>query len=63
MTLASSDIEAGKPCTHHWLLESPRGDTSRGVCKYCGEEREFAIEPKRSLHLTKRETTTTTTAR
>ena len=24
-----------------WLIESSSGPTSRGVCKFCGEEREF----------------------
>ena len=28
-------------CTHHWKLESPNGATAIGVCKRCGEEREF----------------------
>lgn len=26
---------------HHWLIESPNGETSRGVCKICGATREF----------------------
>ncbi len=30
-----------KPCTHHWLIENPAGETSRGVCKYCGASRDF----------------------
>ena len=28
-------------CQHHWLIETPRGATSKGCCKRCGEEREF----------------------
>lgn len=28
-------------CTHHWVIESPSGPASRGLCKLCGEEREF----------------------
>ncbi len=28
-------------CQHHWLIETPRGATSMGRCKRCGEEREF----------------------
>jgi hypothetical protein len=28
-------------CQHHWLIETPRGSTSVGHCKRCGEEREF----------------------
>ena len=28
-------------CAHHWLIEPPQGPTSIGVCKICGEKREF----------------------
>lgn len=28
-------------CPHHWLIEPPKGPTSMGVCKLCGETREF----------------------
>ena len=28
-------------CAHWWRIEVPRGPTSRGKCKLCGEEREF----------------------
>ena len=28
-------------CTHYWLLDRPRGPTSMGVCKLCGEQAEF----------------------
>ncbi|MDD4859707.1 MAG: hypothetical protein PHR56_05830 [Dehalococcoidales bacterium] len=28
-------------CCHYWLIESPNGSQSRGVCKFCNEEREF----------------------
>lgn len=28
-------------CRHHWIIESPRGVTSKGRCKLCGAEREF----------------------
>jgi hypothetical protein len=28
-------------CRHHWLIESPHGATSMGVCKLCGAEKEF----------------------
>ncbi len=26
---------------HHWLIETPDGLTSKGVCKKCGEVRTF----------------------
>jgi hypothetical protein len=28
-------------CVHRWRIESPNGATSHGVCKHCGEERDF----------------------
>jgi hypothetical protein len=28
-------------CSHHWLIEPPKGPTSTGVCKLCGARREF----------------------
>jgi hypothetical protein len=32
----------GEPvCRHHWVIESPHGATSHGICKICGEERDF----------------------
>ncbi|MFH1639108.1 MAG: hypothetical protein ABIB93_02175 [Chloroflexota bacterium] len=32
-------------CCHHWLIEKPNGPISKGVCKYCREEREFSNSP------------------
>lgn len=31
----------GSDCRHHWIIESPHGPISKGVCKICGEEKEF----------------------
>lgn len=28
-------------CRHHWVIQSPNGVTSRGVCKNCGTGRDF----------------------
>ncbi len=28
-------------CIHHWLIETPDGPVSKGVCKYCREEKFF----------------------
>jgi hypothetical protein len=34
--------EAEAPeCRHHWVIETPRGATSNGVCKLCSAVREF----------------------
>ena len=32
-------------CRHHWVIESPQGATSRGVCKHCDAQREFYNAP------------------
>ena len=29
-------------CTHHWLIETAAGPVSKGMCRFCGEEREFS---------------------
>jgi len=29
------------PCRHHFLIEPPNGPSSPGVCRLCGEQREF----------------------
>ena len=28
-------------CQHHWAIETPAGSTSKGLCRRCGEERDF----------------------
>lgn len=28
-------------CPHYWAVESPKGPISVGVCKKCGEQKEF----------------------
>lgn len=33
--------QAANGCFHHWLIEGARGASSRGTCKYCGEEKLF----------------------
>lgn len=27
---------------HHWLIRTPDGPTSEGVCRWCGARRDFA---------------------
>ena len=42
-------------CTHYWIIETPDGPTSRGVCKYCGAVKEFknyALHSKREDNIT-----------
>ena len=41
-TEATSDISpVDLKCAHNWIIESPEGPTSKGVCKFCGAESEF----------------------
>ncbi|GEM_PF-1800579 len=28
-------------CNHYWIIESPKGPTSGGICKFCGARKEF----------------------
>ena len=32
-------------CPHHWIIETSVGSTSKGVCRLCGEEQDFANFP------------------
>jgi hypothetical protein len=29
-------------CAHHWRIETPSGEMSKGICKHCGATRTFA---------------------
>ena len=33
--------EGSVVCSHHWLIQAADGPTSGGVCRICGETREF----------------------
>jgi hypothetical protein len=28
-------------CRHHWLIDTPRGSVTRGVCRHCGAVKEY----------------------
>ncbi|MDZ4278151.1 MAG: hypothetical protein U1B78_03330 [Dehalococcoidia bacterium] len=32
---------SGRSCRHHWIIETPHGVTSRGLCKLCGATKRF----------------------
>ena len=32
-------------CRHYWIIETPIGRTSQGICKLCGITREFENYP------------------
>lgn len=37
----AGEATAEPRCRHHWLIESPHGATSMGICKLCGAQKEF----------------------
>ena len=39
--ILGQELEEQPACLHHWVIEKPAGPTSKGVCRECGEEREF----------------------
>jgi hypothetical protein len=39
--MLEKDIEQ-KQCAHYWIIDSPNGRTSTGVCKFCGTVNEFS---------------------
>ena len=40
-TPAGTDVLEAPTCQHQWIIDSPAGPSSKGVCRACGEEREF----------------------
>ena len=32
---------ANNQCRHYWIIEVANGPKSRGVCRYCGETKDF----------------------
>ncbi len=40
-TLVESLTKTKETCRHYWVIESARGPVSKGVCKFCGAQREF----------------------
>jgi hypothetical protein len=37
-----SDTPVETECRHHWLIESPHGAISLGICRLCGARKEFS---------------------
>jgi len=35
------ELEERSACLHHWVIEKPAGPTSKGICRQCGETRDF----------------------
>ena len=42
-------LDAFIACTHHWAIDRPAGPISKGVCKKCGETRQFSNSVEYSI--------------
>ena len=40
-TLLEPEVLDESTCQHHWVIDRPAGPVSKGVCRLCGENREF----------------------
>ena len=38
---AADEEQSSKTCIHHWIIDPPEGPVSKGVCRKCGEEKDF----------------------
>ena len=38
---ASGKVKVEATCVHYWIIDSPEGPSSKGVCQYCGATSEF----------------------
>lgn len=41
VALEEREVAAEPSCIHHWIIETPHGAMSWGVCKLCGAKKEF----------------------
>ena len=41
VALHSKRRRAARNCQHRWVIETPHGKTSRGLCKRCGSSKRF----------------------
>lgn len=40
---------ATKDCQHRWVIETPHGATSRGLCRRCGATKRFPNAPEQPI--------------
>jgi hypothetical protein len=48
VALASSEANSDG-CAHHWMIETPNGETSEGHCKRCGVTKAFFNYSQRKI--------------
>lgn len=39
--VAVEEIAMEPVCRHRWVIETPNGETSQGVCRVCGSKKDF----------------------
>ena len=48
LTVAQSDVSSDE-CAHHWMIETPNGESSQASCKHCGKIRDFLNYSQRKV--------------
>ena len=48
LTAAQSDVSSDE-CAHHWMIDTPNGETSEAHCKRCGKKRDFLNYSQRKV--------------
>jgi len=46
---AQSDVSSDDGCAHHWMIDTPNGESSEGHCKRCGKSRAFLNYSQRKV--------------
>jgi hypothetical protein len=46
-------INEAPVCIHRWMLETPVGGVTRGICRECGQAREFTETTSRGAYLSR----------
>ncbi len=41
----------GERCHHYWLIETPHGATCKGICRFCGEVKDFVSSWERLMSM------------
>jgi hypothetical protein len=47
--LAPAQAEVSSDCAHHWMIETPNGESSSARCKSCGATRNFLNYSQRKV--------------
>lgn len=49
LAAAQSDVSSDDGCAHHWMIDTPNGESSDGHCKRCGKSRAFLNYSQRKV--------------